>query len=129
MKRIAPAPALMVTLTVGFGLAAAADDPVVSKRALMETDEGTVIVLTVSGSDRAVYGMTITDASASIEDIVAPDGWAGVAGEDKVVFRTVDKPVTSGSSVAFRIVTRNAAATYEIVFSDAKTRFGAKKTL
>ena len=103
---------------------ALAADPSVSKRVLADVGDMGVIVVTVTAADRAVYGITINDASGSIDDINVPDGWAGVASNDKIVFRTVDKPISAGKSASFRIVTGNAQASLTVTFHDAKSVFG-----
>jgi F420-0:gamma-glutamyl ligase-like protein len=107
---------------------AMAADPDVSKTVL--TSEGdAVVILSVTARGRSVYGVTITDATESIDDIVAPNGWVGIASGDRVTFRTVDTPIASGGSLAFRLVTKNAQAGLSVTFRDAKSPFGSKKSL
>ncbi len=110
--------AALTTLLAGAGLSA---EPAVSKRVMTEDDGTAVIVVEVSASDRAIYGITVVDASASVTDIVAPKGWAGISSGDRVVFSTVDKPVEAGGSVVFRLVTTNKAAPLRFTFRDAKS--------
>lgn len=118
---------LMLTALVAVPVFAA--DPTVSKRVIMEDDGSTVVVLNVVARDRAVYGLTVVDASASIDDIVAPDGWAAVTTGDRVSFRTVDKPIRSGSTLAFRIVTTGSSSELGVTFRDDKSSFGSKKKI
>jgi hypothetical protein len=106
-------------------LPALAADPTVSKSVLADGDMD-VVILKVSASTRAVYGITITDATASIDDIVAPEGWVGIATDDMIMFRTVDTPIGSGAAALFRIVTKNSGATLSVTFRDLKTAFGSK---
>ena len=100
--------------------------PKASKSVLTSDDGTTVVVLSVSASGKAVYGVTVSDASASVEDIIAPEGWVGIATDDMILFRTVDTPIASGKSMSFRIVTKNADATLGVTFRDKKTTFGSK---
>lgn len=113
-------------LCVLMALPALAADPKVSKSILTTDDGSSVVVLRVSAADKAVYGVTISDGSASVEDIVAPDGWVGIATDDMVMFRTTDKPIKSGGSVSFRIVTKNSDATLGVTFRDKRNQFGKK---
>jgi hypothetical protein len=109
-------------------LPALAADPTVSK-SVFATEEGgsSVILLTVSGADHAVYGVTVSDASASLEDIIVPEGWVGIATDDLILFRTLEEPITSGKQVVFRIVTKNAGSTLGVTFRDLQTAVGSKK--
>ena len=120
---------LVVALTVIVALPAMAQDPWVTKRVLSDADGATVIELNVSAGDRAIYGILVEDASASIDDIISPGGWAGISSDDAVAFRTVDSPITTGASVTFRIVTANRGADLRVSFRDAKSYFGWKKTI
>lgn len=106
---------------------ALAADPTVSKSILAADDGGSVVVLTVEAADKAVYGVTISDASASVEDIIAPEGWVGIATDDTIFFRTLDAPITSGKAVSFRVVTKNSGASLAVTFRDLKTAIGSKK--
>jgi hypothetical protein len=118
---------LVGVLCVLMALPALAADPTVTKRVLSTDDGSSVVVLRVSASDKAVYGITVSDASASVDDIVAPDGWVGIATDDMIMFRTVDKPISSGKSLSFRIVTKNSQATLGVTFRDKRNNFGSKK--
>ena len=116
---------LLLSISVVFALPAAAD-PKVSKSVLTTADGTTVVILSISASGKDIYGISISDASGSIEDISVPDGWAGVASNDRIVFRTSDKPIASGRSNTFRIVTKKADAGLNVTFSDKKTAFAAE---
>jgi hypothetical protein len=111
-----------------MALPALAADPSVTK-SVLSTDDGStvVVVLRVSAADKAVYGITVSDGSASVEDIVAPEGWVGIATDDMVMFRTVDTPIASGKALSFRIVTKNSEATLGVTFRDKKSAFGSKE--
>jgi len=118
--------AALTALLAGAGLSA---EPAVSKRVMTEDDGTAVIVIEVSASDRPIYGITVVDASASVTDIVAPKGWAGISSGDRVVFSTVDKPVEVGGSVVFRLVTSNKAAPLRFTFRDAKSLIHSGQTI
>ena len=118
--------AALIALLAGAGLSA---EPAVSKRVMTEDDGTAVIVIEVSASDRPIYGITVVDASASVTDIVAPKGWAGISSGDRVVFSTVDKPVEVGGSVVFRLVTSNKAAPLRFTFRDAKSLIHSGQTI
>ena len=115
-------------LCVLMALPALAADPSVTK-SVLSTDDGStvVVVLRVSAASKAVYGITVSDGSASVEDIVAPEGWVGIATDNMVMFRTVDTPIASGKALSFRIVTKNSEATLGVTFRDQKSAFGSKK--
>lgn len=121
---------MLVLVTLGMTLAAPATaaDPQASKRVMTDADGSSVVLVNVVATSREIYAISINDASSSIEDIVAPNGWVGISSGDRVLFRTGDSPITPGKSVTFRIVTKNSTASLGIVFSDAKTAFG-KTTL
>lgn len=121
---------MLVLVTLGMTLAAPATaaDPQASKRVMTDADGSSVVLVNVVATSREIYAISINDASSSIEDIVAPNGWVGISSGDRVLFRTGDSPITPGKSVTFRIVTKNSNASLGIVFSDAKTAFG-KTTL
>jgi len=108
---------------------ALAADPSVSKRVITSGEGMGVMIVTVTAADRAVYGITINDPSGSFDDLTVPDGWAGVASGDKIVLRTIDKPIKAGSSAAFRIVTGNTGASLSLMFRDNKSAFGGKVSL
>lgn len=108
---------------------AMAADPSVSKTVLTTEGEDAVVILRVTARGRAVYGLTVVDATESVSDIVAPKGWVGIASGDLVTFRTLENPIASGSSLAFRIVTKNPQSGMSVTFRDAKSAFGGKKSL
>jgi hypothetical protein len=114
-------------LCVLMALPALAADPSVTKSVIPNEDGSPVVVLKVAASGKAVYGITVSDGSASIEDIFAPDGWVGIATDDMIMFRTTDKPIASGKALSFRIVTKNSDATLGVTFRDEKNTFGPKK--
>ncbi len=114
-------------LCVLMALPALAADPTVTKSVVPTEDGSPVVVLKVSAAGKAVYGITVSDASASIEDIFAPDGWVGIATDDMIMFRTTDKPIASGKALSFRIVTKNSDAALGVTFRDEKKTFGPKK--
>ena len=121
---------MLVVVALGLTLAvpATAADPQASKRVMTDADGSSVVLINVVATSREIYAISIADASSSIEDIIAPNGWVGISSGDRVLFRTGDSPITPGSSVTFRLVTKNSNASLGVVFSDAKTAF-AKTTL
>ena len=121
---------MLVLVTLGMTLAAPATaaDPQASKRVMTDADGSSVVLVNVVATSREIYAISINDASSSIEDIVAPNGWVGISSGDRALFRTGDSPITPGKSVTFRIVTKKSNASLGSVFSDAKTAFG-KTTL
>jgi hypothetical protein len=104
-------------------------EPVVSKRVMTEDDGTAVLIVEVQAATQAIYGITVTDASSSVTDIVAPKGWAGISSGDRVVLSTVDKPVEAGGSVVFRLVTTNKEAPLRFTFRDAKSLIHSGQTI
>ena len=129
MTRFHLATLLAVALCVVLAIPALAADPIVTKRVLTSDTGGSVIILSVFGTGRDVYGMTINCRGGAIEDIYAPQGWAGVCGGDKAVFLTSEEPVTTGTSVAFRIITTDRRADLDVTFRDQKSQIGERKRL
>ena len=93
-------------------------EPVVSKSIFAESGAETVLLVKISGADKAIFGINLADDSGSITDIYAPKGWVGISTGDEVMFRTGDKPIAKGSTVTFRIVTTNKAAPLGVTFRD-----------
>ena len=129
MTRFSKIILLIAAVSLITSAPAMAADPDVSKTVLTSEGGVAVVILSVKARGRSVYGVTITDATESIDDIVAPSGWVGIASGDRVTFRTVDTPIASGASLAFRLVTKNAQAGLSVTFRDAKSPFGSKKSL
>ncbi|NIM19820.1 MAG: hypothetical protein GTO51_06205 [Candidatus Latescibacteria bacterium] len=129
MKRFAVALLACAFVAASLASPVLAAGPSVSKSVLGSDDEIAVIVVRIAASDRDIYGITIEDESGSIEDIVSPIGWSGVAGSELVAFGTVDRPIKAGSAKSFRIVTTNKDASFTIRFRDKNSRFGTKKTI
>ena len=129
MTRFHFATLLALVLCVALAMPALAADPIVTKRVLANETGGSVIILSVFGTGRDVYGMTINCRGGAIEDIYAPKGWVGVCGGDKAVFATGDEPVTAGESMAFRIVTSDPRADVDVTFRDEKSQIGERKRL
>lgn len=123
MTRFALSTLLVLALGTILALPASAAEPQVSKRVLADAGGTSVVLLNVTASGRDIYGISISDASGSIEDIVSPNGWAGVTSGDRVVFRTSDTPIGSGKTVTFRIVTKNKDAGLTLLFRDSKSVF------
>ena len=118
--------AALITLFAGAGLCA---EPTVSKSVATEDDGTVVLIVEVRASNQPIYGITVVDASASVTDLVAPKGWAGISSGDRVVLSTVDKPVEAGGSVVFRLVTTNKAAPLRFTFRDAKSLIHTGQTI
>ena len=119
---------LAILLTVFFVVQPAlAADPSISKRVRTNDNGEEILVVTVTASTKAIHSLTIMDASASIEDIKVPEGWAAVASDEKIVLHA-DKPITPGKSASFRITTSNLDGSLSVVFRGAKDTFGAKES-
>jgi hypothetical protein len=116
-------------LAAVIALPAAAADPVVAKRVITEADGVTVLKISVSAANQSIYGITLADETGSIADIWVPKGWVGISSGDRVIFRAGDDPISSGETVAFRIVTTNGSAPLDITFRGQKTPIHAKQTL
>lgn len=129
MTRFHLATLLALALCVALAMPALAADPIVTKRVVTNETGGSVIILSVFGTGRDVYGMTITCRGSEIDDIFAPYGWAGVCGGDKAVFATGDEPVSSGQSMNFRIVTTDRRADVDVTFRDLKSQIGERQRL
>jgi hypothetical protein len=129
MKRLICA---FVTLTV-FSLVmiatALAAEPVVSKTVLTGDDDVSVVLINVRASDATIYGITVSDESGSIEDIIAPKGWVAIASDTEATFLTGDAPVTSERTVTFRVLRKNIGGSLVVRFRDAKSYLGSTKIL
>jgi hypothetical protein len=117
---------LLLTLSTIYVTAAG---PKVSKSVLGSDEDITVYVLRVSASGDDIYGLIISESSGSVEDIVSPSGWSGIAAGDYVSFNTYDKPIKSGSSKTFRIIATSKDATFTIKFRDKDSRIGDVKNI
>ena len=115
-------------LAAVIALPALAADPVVGKSVLTEDAGTTVLKISISAANQSIYSVTVADETGSIANIFVPKGWVGISSGDKVIFRG-DKPISSGETVAFRIVTTNASAPLGITFRGLKTPIHAKQTL
>ena len=129
MFRILSALVLVAALAgIAAGPALSAE-PVVSKRVMTEDVGTAVLIVEVKAASEPIYGITVVDASASVTDIVAPKGWSGISSGDRVVLSTVDKPVETGHSVVFRLVTTNKEAPLRFTFRDAKSLIHTGQTI
>ncbi len=129
MKKLGTALVVCAIAGVLMGLPVFSASPNVSKSVLVSDDGSSVIVVRVTASGQSIYGITITDNSGSVQDIVSPKGWSGVASEGQIVFATVDQPIAAGSSKSFHIVTTNANAGLSIIFRDENRLLMAKKDI
>lgn len=120
---------VVVSLVGLIAAPASAAEPAVSKRVMTEADGTAVLVVEVRAADQAIYGVTLSDESASVTDIVAPKGWAGISSGDRVVFTTVNAPVKAGERVTFRMVTTDKTAPLGVTFRDAKSLIHGKQTI
>jgi hypothetical protein len=94
------------------------------------SEDGTAVVeIRVTASGQSVYGINIKDASGSIKDIVAPEGWVGISSGSDVIFRTGEKPIRSGSSLIFRLHTTNGDASLSVSFRDEQSPIGSAARL
>lgn len=97
-----------VALMMLVALPALAADPAVNKTATPAYDDNSLVLVTVRASGTDIYGMTLTGDAGAIQDIVAPDGWAGVTDGDLVTFHSVDTPIKSGQTLVFRILVKGS---------------------
>jgi hypothetical protein len=96
--------------------------PTATKAVKAESDGVTTLAVTVA-SDEDVY--TITISGAAIDDVRAPKGWVGVASGNHVMFMTDQNPVTSGRSIAFKILTTEPSATLKVSFRGKEDPIGS----
>ena len=129
MKKNLLASSIAILALLLMTVSAFAAGPSVQKSVLAGEDGTSVILLRVSAGSSTIYGVTIEDESGSIDDVIAPKGWCSIASDSKAVFRTGDKPIKSGSTLSVRIVTTSENATLGVIFKDAKTQVGSKKTI
>jgi len=88
-----------------------------------------VLVLKIAASNRAIYGVDIRDASGSVADIIAPKGWVGVAGNDRILFRTGARPIRTGATFTFRVYTADPSAKLTVRFRGPKAPFGSTRSI
>ena len=94
------------------------------------SEDGTAVVeIRVTAAGESIYGVTIKDASGSIKDISAPDGWVGISSGTDVIFRTGEKPIRAGSSLTFRLLSTNEGGSLSISFRDKKIPIGSTQSL
>jgi hypothetical protein len=117
---------LVVVALVGVSAAAG---PTVSKRVLGEAEGAAVLVIQVTATEGSIFGVTIEDASGSMFDVVAPNGWVGITSGGKTLFRTDEKPIRAGSRLAFRVLTTNKDAGLTVSFQDAESVVGVAQTI
>jgi hypothetical protein len=99
-------------------------------KSLGTSEDGTAVVnIRVTAANDAVYGVTIKDASGSIKDITAPEGWVGISSGTDVIFRTGEKPIRAGSSLTFRLLTTNEGGSLSVSFRDKNNPIGSTKSL
>lgn len=114
---------LLVALALGVMMTSFANAEPTVKRSVVADVGGTAVVeLSVSASGRAIHAIMIEDTSGSVEDVLAPEGWVGLTSGDKTLFRGT-KPISSGHSLSFRIVTTNKDAGLTVTFSDDEMAF------
>jgi len=120
---------MLAAAVVFAAVSVLAAGPSVRKSVSVSADGVSVIVLKVTGASRDVYTLAIDDPSGSIQDIVAPKGWCGIADGSRIVFHTSNKPIRQAKSVYFRIVSSNKDAQFDIGFKDAKALIATKKSI
>ena len=119
----------LTALVVVIALPVLAAGPSATKSVGSSEDGTTVVDIRVTASGQSVYGINIKDASGSIKDIVAPEGWVGISSGSDVIFRTGEKPIQSGSSLIFRLHTTNGEGSLSVSFRDKKSPIGSAATL
>jgi len=120
---------IVASLAVLTTVPAVASEPVVSKRVMTEDNGTAVLVVEISATADAIYGVTLVDETGSVTDVFAPKGWAGISSGDRVLFSTVDSPVEAGATVVFRLVTTNKSAPLRVTFRDAKSLIYSGQTI
>ena len=100
--------------------------PKATKAVKAESEGVTTLAVTVS-SDEEVYAVTIS--GAAIDDVRAPKGWVGVASGNHVMFMTDENPVTSGRSLAFKILTTEPGASIKVSFRGKEDPIGSPVSL
>lgn len=119
----------LATLVVLTALPVLAAGPSASKSVGGSEDGTAVLEIRVTAAGQSVYGVTIKDASGSIKDIAAPEGWVGISSGEDVIFRTGEKPIRAGSSLVFRLHTTNESGSLSISFRDKDSPIGSAQTL
>jgi len=120
---------LAICLAIVLTVPALAAGPNVTKSVAGEGDGSAVVVIRVTATDGAIYGVNIKDASGSINDIIAPKGWVGISSGKDVIFRTGGQPIRTGTSTSFRLVTTNKDASLSVSFRDERSTVGDTKSL
>lgn len=129
MKRFTAVLLATVLLLALSTIYVTAAGPRVSKSVLASDEDVTIYVLRVAASGSDIYGLTIEESSGSVEDIVSPSGWSGIAAGDYVAFNTYDKPIKSGSSKMFRIIATAKDANFTIKFHDKNSLIGSQNNI
>lgn len=111
---------LVAALCTTLVLPALAANPTVSKRVGTDEDGKTVVLVTVTARGQNVYGVDISDATDSIQDIAAPKGWLGITDGGRLIFRTSERPIKAGSKLTFRVYSSNTNATLTVSFRNVK---------
>ena len=118
MSRFIRTTLVAMALCVFVALPALADAPKVSISESDATSDYNVVLVTVQASGTDVYGMTLTSAFGSIQDIKAPEGWAGVTDGEIVTFHSVDTPIKSGGKLVFRMLMKGSPDMKAVFFDD-----------
>jgi len=103
--------------------------PNASKSVGSSEDGMAVVDINVTAAGQSVYGVTIKDASGSIKDLAAPEGWVGITDGADVIFRTGEKPIQAGGSLTFRLHTTNEGGSLSISFRDKVSPIGSTQSL
>jgi hypothetical protein len=120
---------ILTTLVALIALPVLAAGPNATK-SIGSSEDGTAVVeIRVTAAGQSVYGVNIKDASGSIKDIVAPEGWVGISSGSDVIFRTGEKPIRAGSSLTFRLHTTNGSGSLSVSFRDKDSPIGTAATL
>ena len=113
-----------LTLTIAIGallvVPAIAASPTASKQVTTDDKGKTVVLVRVSAADLNVYGVDITDATGSIENVEAPKGWLGITDGGRLIFRTGNQPIKAGSTLTFRVYSSNTDANLKVEFRNQK---------
>lgn len=88
-----------------------------------------VMLLQLKAGNQAVHGFYVEDPTGSVQELVSPNGWSGVTSGELTLFHSLDKPVASGRTLTFKVLTKNPNATLNWYVQDSKGRIGATRQL
>jgi hypothetical protein len=121
--------AVLILAALLFPALLFAQEPSLS-RSHYEAEPGlSVMTLTLSAGGQAVYGIIIEVPGGGVEDLAVPDGWSGVASDDHILFHSFEKPIASGRSLSFKVLTRKPESALKWHIQDRKGRITPTRSL